>query len=81
MPSAARGPAHAPAFALDVVDEVLIPASQSVFCAFGAVASDITLSVGRAEPKRYGRDGKGAVDLAEIESIFSSLERQANESP
>ncbi len=74
------GPAHAPAFALDVVDEVLIPASQSVFCAFGAVASDITLSVGRAEPKRYGRDGKGAVELAEMEHIFSSLERQANES-
>ena len=74
------GPAHAPAFALDVVDEVLIPASQSVFCAFGAVASDITLSVGRAEPKRYGRDGKGTVGLAEMEQIFSSLERQANES-
>ena len=74
------GPAHAPAFALDVVEQVLIPASQSVFCAFGAVASDITLSMGRAQPKRYGRDGKGAIELAEIEDIFSSLEGQANES-
>ena len=27
------GATHAPAFALDVVDELLIPASQSVFCA------------------------------------------------
>ena len=74
------GPTHAPAFALDVVEEVLIPASQSVFCAFGAVASDITLNAGRAEPKRYGRDGKGAVELADMEDIFSSLEEQADES-
>lgn len=74
------GPTHAPAFALDVVEEVLIPASQSVFCAFGAVASDITLSAGRAEPKRYGRDGKGTVELADMEDIFSSLEEQADES-
>ena len=74
------GPAHAPAFALDVVEEVLIPASQSVFCAFGAVASDITLNAGRAEPKRYGRDGKGAVELADVEDIFSGLEEQADES-
>ena len=74
------GPTHAPAFALDVVEEVLIPASQSVFCAFGAVASDITLSAGRAEPKRYGRDGKGAVELADMAAIFSILEEQADES-
>lgn len=74
------GPAHAPAFALDVVEEILIPASQSVFCAFGAVASDITLSAGRAEPKRYGRDGKGAIELADMEDIFNSLEEQADES-
>ena len=74
------GPAHAPAFALDVVEEVIIPASQSVFCAFGAVASDIALSVARAEPKRYGRDGTGAVELADIETIFRNLEDQANAS-
>ena len=74
------GPAHAPAFALDVVEEILIPASQSVFCAFGAVASDIALNAGRAEPKRYGRDGKGAIELAEMEGIFSSLEEQADDS-
>ena len=74
------GPAHAPAFALDVVEEILIPASQSVFCAFGAVASDIALNAGRAEPKRYGRDGKGAIELAEMEDIFNSLEEQADDS-
>ena len=74
------GPAHAPAFALDMVEEVMIPASQSVFCAFGAVASDIALSMGRAEPKRYGRDGKGAVELADIEAIFRELEDQADKS-
>ena len=74
------GPAHAPAFALDVVEEVVIPASQSVFCAFGAVASDIALSMGRAEPKRYGRDGNGAVGHADIEAIFRELEDQADKS-
>ena len=74
------GPAHAPAFALEVVQEVIIPASQSVFCAYGAVASDITLSMGRAEPKRYGRDGTGAVELAGLDAIFRNLEDQANAS-
>ena len=74
------GPAHAPAFALDVVEEVLIPASQSVFCALGAVASDIRLSVGRTEPRRFGRDGKGALQPGDIEEIFRNLEGQADES-
>ena len=74
------GPAHAPSFALDVVEEVLVPASQSVFCAFGAVASDIMLSAGRAEPGRFGRDGKGAVGLDDIEHIFRTLEDRAGAS-
>ena len=74
------GPAHAPAFALEVVQEVIIPASQSVFCAYGAVASDITLSMGRAEPKRYGRDGTGAIEPAGLDAIFRNLEDQANAS-
>ncbi len=74
------GPTHAPAFALDVVEEVLIPASQSVFCALGAIASDIRLSVGRTEPRRFDRDGKGALQLADIEEFFRGLEDRADES-
>ncbi len=73
------GATHAPAFALDVVDEVLVPFSQSVFCAFGAVASDIRLNTTRTLPKRYGRDGEGDIDLADMEEVFSQLESQANE--
>lgn len=73
------GPTHAPAFALEVVEEVLIPSSQSVFCAFGAVASDITLNVTRTVPKRFGRVGSGDADLAEIEAIFSSLVEEAHD--
>ena len=73
------GATHAPAFALDIVDEIIVPASQSVFCAFGAVASDIKMSINRSMPKRIGRDGKGDITLEEMESIFAELEAQANE--
>ena len=72
------GATHAPAFALDVVDEIIVPSSQSVFCAFGAVASDIKLSLGRAVPKRVSRQGEGDISLEEMESIFLELEEQAN---
>ena len=73
------GATHAPAFALDVVDEVLVPASQSVFCALGAVASDIALSVERAAPMRVSRASGGAdVDPAAIEAVFTELEQRAD---
>lgn len=73
------GATHAPAFALDVVNEVYVPASQSVFCAFGAVASDITLTSELAVPKRLSRNGGGVeLDKEEIEDIFAGLEQSAN---
>ena len=72
------GATHAPAFALDVVDELLIPASQSVFCAVGAVASDIALSAEWAVPMRLSREAYGAdIDAGEIEGIFTGLEKRA----
>ena len=46
------GATHAPAFALELVDEILVPASQSVHSAFGAVASDIALTLELAVPMR-----------------------------
>ncbi|NKB37754.1 MAG: hydantoinase/oxoprolinase family protein [Gammaproteobacteria bacterium] len=73
------GATHAPAFALDVVDELIVPGSQSVFCAYGAIASDIKLSLGRAVPTRVSREGEGDISLTEIESIFKDLEQQAND--
>ena len=75
------GATHAPAFALEVVDEMMVPASQSVFCALGAVASDIALSVERAAPMRVSRASAGAdVDMHAIESIFTELEERASRS-
>ena len=50
------GPTHAPAFALDLVDELYVPASQSVHSAFGAVASDIALNLELAAPLRVSQD-------------------------
>ncbi len=73
------GATHAPAFALDVVEQIIVPSSQSVFCAFGAVASDIKLNLGRAQPKRVSREGKGDISLDEMEAIFAELEQQAND--
>ena len=73
------GATHAPAFALDVVEEIIVPSSQSVFCAFGAIASDIKLSLGRALPKRVTREGKGDITLAEMENVFNELVKQAND--
>lgn len=73
------GATHAPAFALDVVNEIHVPASQSVFCAYGAVTSDIKMSINHSFPKRIGRDGKGDISLEEMESIFTTLEQEAND--
>jgi N-methylhydantoinase A len=73
------GATHAPSFALEVVDELLVPASQSVFCAVGAVASDIALSAELAVPMRLSRDAHGEdIESAEIEGIFTGLEERAN---
>jgi N-methylhydantoinase A len=74
------GPTHAPAFALDLVDELYVPASQSVHSAFGAVASDIALNLELAAPLRISRTGGGAeVDAERLEQIFLGLEERAHE--
>jgi N-methylhydantoinase A len=74
------GATHAPAFALELVDEILVPVSQSVHSAFGAVASDIALTLELGVPMRLSRGGGGTeADPAQIEDIFSDLERRAHE--
>jgi N-methylhydantoinase A len=74
------GATHAPAFALDVVDEIHVPASQSVHSALGAIASDIALTLELSAPIRLSRGGGGAeVDPARLEEIFAELERRADE--
>jgi N-methylhydantoinase A len=74
------GATHAPAFALDIVDEIHVPASQSVHSALGAVASDIALTLELAVPMRLARDGGGAeADPERIEEIFQELEVRADE--
>jgi N-methylhydantoinase A len=73
------GATHAPSFALDVVDEVFVPFSQSVFCAFGAVASDISLKLDHTQPTRLTREGKGDLNEEDIKVIFETLEQKGNE--
>jgi N-methylhydantoinase A len=74
------GPAHAPAFALELVDAVLVPATQSVHSALGAASSDIALRTELSSPMRVARESLGAdVDAGELESIFDALERRARE--
>jgi len=74
------GATHAPAFALQLVDEIHVPASQSVHSALGAVASDLALTLELAVPMRVPRSG-GAdeVDSGRIEQIFEELEVEARE--
>ncbi len=74
------GPAHAAAFALDVVDMVLVPATQSVHSALGAVSSDVALLTERTAPMRLSREQLGAeIDAGELEAIFGELERHAHD--
>jgi N-methylhydantoinase A len=74
------GPAHAPAFALELVDAVLVPATQSVHSALGAASSDIALRTELSSPMRLARESLGAdVNAGELESIFAELERSARE--
>jgi N-methylhydantoinase A len=74
------GPSHAPAFALELVDAVLVPVTQSVHSALGAASSDIALRTELSSPMRLARGALGAdVDAAELESIFAELEQSARE--
>jgi N-methylhydantoinase A/oxoprolinase/acetone carboxylase beta subunit len=50
-----------------------------VFCALGAVASDIALTVEIAVPMRMSREAPAAdVDMEEVERSFAELERRAH---
>jgi N-methylhydantoinase A len=72
------GAAHAPAFALEVVDRLLVPVTQSVHSALGAASSDIALTSELTSPMRLRRENGGAdVESAELERIFAGLERRA----
>jgi N-methylhydantoinase A len=70
------GPTHAPAFALDLVDEIVVPATQSVHSALGAIASDLACTHALSEPMRLARSGDSG-DPARIDEVFETLERQA----
>ena len=54
------GPAHAPAFALDVVEQVLIPSSQSVFLRLwrGCLRYHVKRGPRTAETLRPGWEGR-----------------------
>src|SRR5262249_17450494 len=61
------GATHAPAFALQIVDEIVVPPTQSVHSAFGAVASDIALTLEQSVPMRLARSAGGEdADAARI---------------
>jgi N-methylhydantoinase A len=73
------GATHAPAFALDVVDTVVVPAGQSVHSALGAASSDVSLTAELAVPMRLSRDaGAADADPDEVERVFRDLERWAS---
>lgn len=71
------GPAHAASFALDLVDSIVVPATQSVHSALGAIASDVHVVRERSEPMRVARGE--APDSDRVLAIFAELEHEANE--
>jgi N-methylhydantoinase A len=72
------GAAHAPSFALELVDAVVVPATQSVHSALGAASSDIALRVELSSPIRLARDRRGAdAPSDDIEELFDDLARRA----
>jgi len=74
------GPAHASAFALDVVDTVLVPVTQSVHSALGAASSDVALTAELTAPMRLQRERLGDdADADEIATIFARLQRRARD--
>ena len=73
------GPAHAGAFALEVVGKLLVPVSHSVHSALGAASSDIVLTVERTVPMRARRDHVGTdLDEEQIERVFAELTERAD---
>jgi len=69
------GPTHAPTFALELVDTVVVPATQSVHSALGAIASDLHVVCELSEPMRVNRDG--TPDNARVSQILAELEARA----
>ena len=73
------GATHAPAFALEVVDTLLVPASQSVHSALGAASSDVSITAELAVPMRLSRAGGAAdADPERVEEVFRELELRAS---
>jgi N-methylhydantoinase A len=72
------GASHAPSFALELVEMLLVPSTQSVHSAFGAAFSDITLKTELAVPMRISRD-RPAADEDELDVTFTQLEELARE--
>jgi N-methylhydantoinase A len=71
------GPTHAPAFGLELVETILVPVTQSVHSAFGAIASDLHIGFGLSEPMRISRDANVSAEVRErVASIFASLAAQ-----
>jgi len=67
------GGAHAPAFALDLVPEVVVPSTQSVHSAFGAVASDLAFTLEASHPLRLQADSPDAAIAREVAAVFDRL--------
>jgi N-methylhydantoinase A len=75
------GATHAPAFAFDVVDMIIVPASQSVHSALGAIASDIALVVESASPIRLPRNEDVPLEVEQdVRRRFKALEHRAAKS-
>ncbi|MGH3133243.1 MAG: hydantoinase/oxoprolinase family protein [Gaiellaceae bacterium] len=70
------GPMHAASFALDLVDTIVVPATQSVHSALGAIASNVHVVCERSEPMRVQRGE--LPDAGRVLEILDELERQAD---
>lgn len=76
------GGAHAPAFALDLVRTIIIPVTQAVNCAFGAIASNLHFHHEISAPIRVRQDDTKSLQFAyeKLENIFSKLMEDAKSS-
>lgn len=69
------GGSHAPAFALDLVNTVVVPATQAVNCAFGAITSNLQFHHEVSEPIRVTPDDEESSHLVSthLREIFDKL--------
>jgi N-methylhydantoinase A len=70
------GPMHAPSFALDLVEAIVVPATQSVHSALGAITSDVHVVCERSEPMRIARSE--LPDVGRVSEIFDELAQSAD---